>query len=139
MVKRDVVIAKIANIKKSLDRIKEKENISLEKFLQDRDIQDIVLFNLQTAIQGCIDLAGHIVSDNDLGVAESMGGLFDILSEKKIITLETAKVMRLMVGLRNLIAHEYTGVDMKRIHAAFTQNLGDFQKYIKEVVEFVKL
>ena len=85
MVNRDIVTAKIIHIQESLERLKEKKEVSLQIFLKERDAQDVVLFNLQTAIQGCIDLASHIVSDNHWGVPENLGGLFDILRKKKVI------------------------------------------------------
>ena len=55
MVDRDIVIAKIANVQKSLNRLKEKQDINVTDFLKDRDMQDIVLLkywvtNLQVAI-----------------------------------------------------------------------------------------
>lgn len=43
MVNRDIVVAKIANIQKSIDRLKEKKGLDLEAFSQDRDMQDVVL------------------------------------------------------------------------------------------------
>ena len=93
MVNRDIILAKIIHIQKSLERLQAKKEISLENFIKDQDAQDIVLFNLQTAIQGCIDIASHIVSDNNWGVPENLGGLFDILNGKKIISDKTKKIM----------------------------------------------
>ena len=84
MVNREVVVAKIANIHKSLGRLKEKQGVDLKSFSMDRDIQDIVLLNLQTAIQGCIDIASHIISDNNWGVPGSLAGSFDLLCEKRL-------------------------------------------------------
>jgi len=35
-------------------------------FLKDIDRQEIIIFNLQMAIQNCIDIEAHIVSDEGL-------------------------------------------------------------------------
>lgn len=72
MVDRDIIMSKIINIQKSLHRFKEKQKISREEFLKDIDVQDIVLLNLQNAIQGCVDIASHIISDNNWGVPGSI-------------------------------------------------------------------
>lgn len=139
MVNRDVIVAKFANIQKNLDRLKEKQGVELKGFSMNRDIQDIVLLNLQTAIQGCIDIASHIVSDNNWGIPGSLAGLFDILYEKKVITDDTRKIMRSMVGFRNLIVHEYAGLDMNKVYTIFSSRLTDFNSFLKEVSLYAKL
>ena len=139
MVNREVVVAKIANIHKSLGRLKEKQGVDLKSFSMDRDIQDIVLLNLQTAIQGCIDIASHIISDNNWGVPGSLAGLFDILCEKKVISDGSRKIMRSMVGFRNLIVHEYAGLDMNKVYAIFSSRLSDFNNFLREISVYAKL
>lgn len=139
MVDRDVVMAKIANIQRNLGRLKEKQGVNLKDFSKDRDIQDIVLLNLQAAVQGCIDISSHIISDNNWGVPGSLAGLFDVLNEKKVISGKTAKIMRAMVGFRNLIVHEYAGLDMDKVFEIFNGRLGDFNDFIKEISGSVKL
>ncbi len=106
MVNCDVVVSKISHIQESLNRLKEKQKFTKAKFLTNRDVQDIVLFNLQVAIQGCIDIASHIISDNNWGVPGSLAGLFVVLAEKKVITVKTKIVMQEMTGFRNLIVHK---------------------------------
>ena len=133
MVNRDIIVAKMAHIQKNLIRLKEKQGVAAGDFLKDKDIQDIVLLNLQAAIQGCMDIAGHIVSDNNWGVPGSMAGLFDILCEKKAISDGTRKVMRSMVGFRNLIVHEYVELDMRKVYEIFNEKLSDFNGFLKEI------
>ncbi len=66
MVDKDIILAKTGSIKKYLKRINNISNITLEIFLDDIDFQDIILFNIQLAVQNCIDIAAHIVSEEDL-------------------------------------------------------------------------
>ncbi|MEX1313139.1 MAG: nucleotidyltransferase domain-containing protein [Desulfotignum sp.] len=40
-----------------MNRVKKQSAMPLEKFLASPDAQDIVLFNLHLAVQGCIDMA----------------------------------------------------------------------------------
>ncbi len=71
MVDKDVLFAKISSVNKHLDRVKKQSTLPLDRFLASPDVQDIVLFNLHLAIQNCIDMAAHIVSEQGLGVAGS--------------------------------------------------------------------
>ena len=139
MVNRDVIVEKISNIQKNLNRLKEKQGIALDTFIKDRDVQDIVLLNIQASIQGCIDIASHIISENNWGIPGSLAGLFDVLCEKKVITDNTGKIMRSMVGFRNLIVHEYTGLDMNKVYEIFNNRLGDFNIFLKEISVYAKL
>lgn len=137
MVNRDIVVTKIAHIQENLNRLKRKNNIAREQFLDDRDVQDIVLYNLQTAIQGCIDIAGHIISDNNWGIPESFADMFDKLCEQKVISRRTTEAMRAMAGLRNLIAHEYATLDLGRIHQFYTSQVNDFYDFLKEISQYI--
>lgn len=139
MVNRDIIVAKIAHIKRSIDRLKEKQGMNSKRFCSDRDIQDIVLLNLQVAIQGCIDIASHIISDENWGLPSSLAGLFDILCEKKVISNNTKEIMRSMVGFRNLIVHEYAELDMKKVYDVFNNRLSDFSNFLKEICIYLKL
>ncbi len=67
MVDRDLILAKAGSVKRHLNRVEEKSNADIETFLNDIDRQEIILFNLQMAIQNCIDIAAHIISDEGLG------------------------------------------------------------------------
>jgi uncharacterized protein YutE (UPF0331/DUF86 family) len=139
MVDKSIITAKMVNIKKNLDRLKEKQGLNGEEFRANQDVRDIVLLNLQGAIQGCIDIASHVISDNDWGVPGSLAGLFDILAEKKAISNETKKIMRQMAGFRNLIVHEYAELDIDKVYSVFTSRLSDFNNFLKEISIYAKL
>jgi hypothetical protein len=51
MVKRSIITAKIMMIEEFISRVREKLPKSFEEFENDRDAQDLVLFNLIQAIQ----------------------------------------------------------------------------------------
>jgi uncharacterized protein YutE (UPF0331/DUF86 family) len=85
VVDRDLILAKAGSVKRHLNRVDEKSNADLETFLNDIDRQEIILFNLQMAIQNCIDIAAHIISDEGLGVPGSTGEMFYLLEENKYL------------------------------------------------------
>lgn len=84
MVKRSIIIAKIMMIEEFISRVREKLPKSFEEFENDRDAQDLVLFNLIQAIQSCVDIAAHIVSDESLGYAGSMNEFFICCSKSTL-------------------------------------------------------
>ena len=68
MVDTDLILAKAGSVKRHLNRVFKKRNTDLGTFLKNIDIQESVLFNIQMAIQNCIDIAAHIISDEGFGV-----------------------------------------------------------------------
>jgi uncharacterized protein YutE (UPF0331/DUF86 family) len=63
MVDRELILVKAGAVRRHCKRIREKTRAKIEVFTNDLDRQEIVVFNLQMAIQNCIDIAAHIVSE----------------------------------------------------------------------------
>ncbi|HKJ98060.1 MAG TPA: DUF86 domain-containing protein [Desulfotignum sp.] len=134
MVDKDVLFAKISSMNKHLDRVKKKSSLPLDRFLTSPDTQDIVLFNLHLAIQSCIDMAAHIVSEQGMGVAGSTNELFYLLEEHDVIDAALCEKTTRAVGLRNLIVHEYGRLDMKQIHEACRHDIQDLSAFAAAVM-----
>jgi len=137
MVDRNLIIAKAALVKKHILRIQTKKGNDLNSFLLNQDLQDIVSFNLHTAIQNCIDIAAHIISESSLGVPGSVSEMFFTLEENGLLSAQITEKMVKAVGLRNLLVHEYGKIDLERVFKAVTDDLDDFNQYLTEI--FLKL
>jgi uncharacterized protein YutE (UPF0331/DUF86 family) len=103
MIDKNVILDKASRIERHLKRIESKGSITLDEFLNDADLQDIFLFNLQVAIQNCIDMASHIISDENMGIAGSTSEIFYLLQENNYINAELTGKVIAAVGLRNLL------------------------------------
>ncbi len=134
MVDRNILVAKVTAIEKCLNKVKEKRSVSVEEFVIDEDNQDIVLFNLMQAIQGCVDMAAHIVSDEGYGMAGSMNDFFYLLRGRNIITDELQEKLIRAVGFRNLVAHEYAKLDLKQVYTIATHGISDLEEFIAIVI-----
>lgn len=134
MVDKNILVAKITSIEKCLKKVKEKCPPSIEAFEADEDCQDIVLFNLMQAIQGCVDLAAHIICDEEYGMAGTMNEFFYLLQGKKIITTDLQESMIKAVGFRNLVVHEYARLDLKQVYNIAANSINDLEEFIKTIV-----
>ncbi len=139
MVDKDLLFAKISSVKKHLNRVKKQAGITLNEFLNDVDAQDIILFNLQLAIQNCIDIAAHIISEEVMEVAGSTSEMFYYLEENSVIKQQLTEKMIKAVGLRNLIVHEYGNLDMKIVYEASRHDIKDLNDFLKAVVNAFNL
>jgi len=133
VVDRDLILAKASSVKRHLKRVIEKRNIDLQTFLKDIDCQESILFNLQMAIQNCIDIAAHIISEEGFGVAGSTNEMFYLLEENGYLDTDLTEKMVKAVGFRNLIVHEYGKVELKQLFEVAQNNIEDLNEYLRSI------
>lgn len=133
MVDRDLILAKASSVKRHLKRVTEKRNIDLQTFLKDIDCQESILFNLQMAIQNCIDVAAHIISEEGFGVPGSTNEMFYLLEENGYLDTDLTEKMVKAVGFRNLIVHEYGKVELKQVFEVAQNNIEDLNEYLRSI------
>lgn len=139
MLDRDLVLAKAGSIKRRLKRIHEKGQTDLRTFLNDLDLQEVVLFNLQMAIQDCIDIAAYIISEEGLGVPGSTNEMLYLLQENGYLDRDVTEKMVQAVGFRNLLVHEYAALDMERVYDIAHQGPQDLKEYLRKIVTTLAL
>jgi uncharacterized protein YutE (UPF0331/DUF86 family) len=137
LVDHDLILAKSASVKKRLNRIDEKRQIEKSLFREDLDCQEIILFNLQMAIQECVDIASHIISEEGWGVPGSTNEMFYLLEENSYFDRDLTEKMVKCVGFRNILVHEYTRIELDLVHEIARKDIHDLEWYLKAI--FVKL
>lgn len=128
----DVIYNKIQIIERCVNRINEVYE-SNEENLKDYTKQDSIILNIQRACEAAIDLAMHIVSDKKLGIPQNSRDAFEILEANGLITKQTAKNLKPMVGFRNIAVHDYQAINLDIIKIIIEKHLGDFKEFIYEV------
>ncbi|HAH96390.1 MAG TPA: DUF86 domain-containing protein [Firmicutes bacterium] len=130
MVNKDVIKQRLSQLSNSLNKVEKFQHMSLEEFLHDDIAQDVVEYNLFIIINMMIDIAAHIVVDDNLGNPETLGEAFSILNKKNYLDDNEAETYRKMTGLRNILAHEYLKIDKKIIYNVLQTNLVDIKKFV---------
>lgn len=135
MVDNDLIIAKTSSVKRHLNRVKEKRNTDLQTFLKDIDRQESILFNLQMAVQNCIDIAAHIISEKGFGVPGSTSEMFYLLEENGYLDVDITEKMVKAVGFRNLIVHEYGKIELKQVFKVVQKDIKDLDEYLISIFQ----
>ena len=112
-------------------------SISRDEFRANRERQYAVLHAMQNAIEGCIEIASHIVSADRLGAPADYAHLFSLLEENRIIPSSVAEVMRQMARFRNRIVHLYWDLDLDLVYEYLTGRLGDMDAYLTAVEKYL--
>ena len=115
MVRPDVVAARVARASAWLDDVERGFARPVDELLADVRGRDLALFYLFLAIQECIDLAAHWVSDEGFSAPDDASSTFDVLAAHGAIDVGAAGALRAAVGLRNRIAHGYALLDARRV------------------------
>ena len=126
---RDLVAAKLETLRRCIERVRARTPTSATELALDHDSQDILCINLERAVQACVDIAAHIVSDVDCEVPDTMAGCFDALQHHGAISRDTAVQMRRAVGFRNISVHAYQALDWAIVYSIATERLGDFRDF----------
>jgi len=130
----DVVLNKIQTIQRCLKRINE-EFSSVDDFKTNYTKQDSIILNLERASQATIDIANHIIKQNNLGLPSQSRESFEILCKSGYISDKTKQSMQSMVGFRNIAVHDYQNLNIDIVISVVQNNLTDFNKYIDEIFE----
>ena len=132
----DVVLAKLAVLHRCLHRIQSK-TAGESDTVNDIDIQDIVVLNLQRAIQAVIDLAAHLIVVHDWGLPASLKENFSLLARQGVIDQNLCRHLEAMVGFRNIAVHEYQALNVDILKRILRERLEDFEAYERAVKNFL--
>jgi len=132
VVDRDLVLAKVETLERSLARI---DSARTRASLDALDRQDIIVLNLQRGVQAMLDLAAHVVAREGLGVPDELAASFGLLKRAGILDADLAERMRRMTGFRNVAVHEYRKLDPAVVESIVRERLGDLRAFAKVVLE----
>ena len=85
-----------------------------------------------SAVEACIDTAQHICSSEAPTAPRDNGDAMRALAQQGILDPGTADRMRMAVGFRNVLVHEYVGVD-DAIVLNRLANLSDLEEFVGQV------
>jgi len=130
----EIVLAKLESLSRCLTRIQEKKPADILTLKQDLDIQDIIVLNLERAVQLSVDTGIHILSDYSKTKPHSMAEVFIELASQKIIPADLAERMARSVGFRNIAVHEYESIDWDIVWSILQKHLIDFKEYSRIIL-----
>ncbi len=102
-----------------------KETVTLEELRVNKRYEWEVRYGLLESIQVVIDIACKISAEYNLGNPKNYRGCIELLEKHNYLSPVLAKKVIGMVGLRNLLVHEYIEIDEEKLYR-FLEQLDDF-------------
>jgi uncharacterized protein YutE (UPF0331/DUF86 family) len=86
---------------------------------------------LELVAQCCLDLAMELVARRGLGVPETYRDAFVRLAQDGLLSEEESVRLQGWAGLRNVLAHLYTSIDIDRLHAAMIEDKDPLRRFAR--------
>jgi uncharacterized protein YutE (UPF0331/DUF86 family) len=128
-VDRLVVAEKLESLRRCVQRIEERRVATADALRADPDRQDVLSLNITRAVQLCVDLAVHFLSDTQQPAPQTMGETFDLLAAEGVISAVLCRRMRGAVGFRNIAVHSYQAIDWDIVHTITHEGMDDFRQF----------
>jgi len=111
--------------------------IPFEKFSQDKDTQYMVCHAMLLSIQASIDLATNMAVIKTPRRPDTYRETFHVLGKFGIIPKDLAVEMSRLAGFRNILVHEYTALDVKRVFRILKDDVKTLDAFKNLVKKFV--
>ncbi len=127
----DLIAEKLESLRRCVQRVQKKCPPTSEELMEDPDLQDIISLNLTRAVQLCVDIAVHLLTDLEVKPPDTMGGAFDALMSAQIISADLAGRLKKAVGFRNIAIHNYEAIDWAIVHSIAATRRADFSEFAR--------
>jgi uncharacterized protein YutE (UPF0331/DUF86 family) len=135
----EVIVQKLIRMIERIDRLKRFESLTLEGYLQDDLKQAAIERLLETIIDSALSInktllkraAGLLPVNN----SESFKNFesFILMGENGFISSQLAEQLAPSGSFRNVLAHEYDGIDPVQVYNALQKALNQYPEYVKAI------
>jgi uncharacterized protein YutE (UPF0331/DUF86 family) len=127
----------LEKLKECLGKLEPLREKSREDFDQQPYLKDIVERNLEVAIQCLIDMANRIISIEDAQRPKDYYEAFLMLGNIQVFPSDFAKKIAPIAGFRNILVHEYIGLDWDLVYDRL-QRLEDFYQFEEYIKKWIR-
>lgn len=133
-----IVTNRISKLREYLKVLKELQKASFEEFTSNPRVRYSAERCLHLAIECTINIGNHIISALQMRKPEEYHDIALILEENGVIPSEFAEEFVKMIRFRNILVHDYVGLDVSKVYSFLQGRLRDFELFIEYITEFLK-
>ena len=138
MIDLGMIQSRLDAIDESVRLLKELKGVPLEAIASDSWKLGGAKYYLQTSIEAVLDICKYLVANAQHGMPEMYRDLALVLSKEGVFPKEFAVRLAQMIGLRNVLVHQYLQVDLEKLHMAIQKDLGDFDEFARYIVAYLE-
>lgn len=130
----------LERLKSLEDNIKEllefRKRFAIEDVKSDKSKEWALRYGFLETIQIIIDISCHLVSKYNLGNPQTYSECIELLEKSKYIDESLSFKILGMIGLRNILVHEYLSVQPEKLYELLN-NIEDFKEFVGKVKDFI--
>lgn len=128
------ITRRLEKLRECLAKLEPLREKTREDFKHQPYLKDIVERNLEVAVQCLIDMANRIISIEETRKPRDYYEAFVILGDIQVLPPVFAQKIAPMAGLRNILVHEYIGLDWDLVydHLHKLEGFYVFEEHIKK-------
>lgn len=134
---KEKISRKLRLMKKYVDFLKSKREVSIEMLKENYELMSAIERNLELALESMLDIGEMIISEEEFEKPEDYKGVILTLGKEGILPKGFAKKLAPAAGLRNILVHMYAEVNVEKVHRFLQENLGDFDDFAKQIAEYL--
>ena len=132
------ILAQVQTLDEALDAWLRYQQIPYEKFAGEKDTQYMVCHAMLLAIQASIDIATAMAVMKTPRRPDTYRETFHVLGKFGIVPEELASGMAKLAGFRNILVHDYTGLDTKPVYKVLRDDGKTLETFRNSVKEFLR-
>lgn len=129
MVDREIFSRRLEALNGYLTKLKAFLDADEAEFVREPALHDLAERYLHLAVEACLDLANHWISDRSLPAPDANRDTFTTLEQASELSPELAEKLRGWAGFRNILVHEYLEIDHGIAYRAIQNELRDLEEF----------
>lgn len=121
----DRITKLVSELRKAVKYLKQLSSTEKDEFLDSPDKMGSAKYNLIVAIEICIDICNHIISQNNFRAPNDYADTFQVIHENKGFDDSFIKNLKKMAKFRNRLVHLYWETDDEQVYSILQTRLGD--------------
>lgn len=138
MINKELVQRKINNIENYIKEIEPLLKLEANEIVSDVLKLRTIERNFQLIVDTMLDINTHIISAKNLKAPETLQETFLILGDGGVLPFEFVKKIAPVVGLRNIVVHEYEKIDNEKMMCDVKDGASQFGEYIVHIDDFLQ-
>ena len=133
MTEREVIERHLRDMADMVSVLRQHSGATADELKSDKVVLLAVQHALQRAIQNLLDIGTHMLSRKGINDWDEYRQVIVKLGAADVIPTEFAENISAMAGLRNILIHAYTEIDLESVSAILAEQLDDFDEFARYI------
>lgn len=138
MLDRERILAKVDELHGYVRELRQVTPDTFAEYMQSVEKRRACERLLQISIEGIIDICSLFVAGLRLGLPAEEDDLFEKLERATLLPTDVVDTMRSMKGFRNILVHEYGGLDNAIVYKMATSRVQDIEVFTHEITRTLR-